>query len=195
MHLMAVYSAEQKALMIRRLGEGKTWDQIAAELGRSSEALQRAARRMRKRNEWPSSSDAPREQPDGPGRPRNKVQSRSISPRFSPDIAQALRAVSKSADVRIGVVLSTAITREIGRLNKRALDKTPLGLDPGKTEKLYDGSRSETIAAFVPLDDYKTFVKLAAKNEGWTPAYAVTIACHRLLTDLNYVIVPLQENP
>lgn len=185
---MAVYSAEQKTLMIRRFGEGKTWDQIAAELGRSSEAVQRAARRMRKRGEWPNGGETPREQPDGPGRPRNKIQTRSISPRFSPDIAQALRAVSKSADVRIGVVLSTAISREIGRLHKRKLDPNPLGLDPGKREKLHDGSRSETIAAFVPLDEYKTFVKLA-KAEGWTPAYAVTVACHRLLIDLNYVII------
>lgn len=176
-----------KALIIDAHSRGVPWEEIGASLSprRSSEAVQLAARRMRRRGEWPVVRDAVREMPSGPGRPRNRVRTRAVSPRFAPEVAATLRAVAAAADMRLGAVVEEALARAVARHDGRKVSRAPLGLDPGGKVRIAGGSRSETVSVCV---DAETFAALRKITPDVTASAAVHDACARLLQDLHYVI-------
>ena len=92
------YSDEIKDTIRRLADAGVPWEEIGRATGRSATAVETAARRFRVRGDWPEDPDSVREYPSGgPGRPRNRSRSTSVSVRFSPSVAEALRELRDQA--------------------------------------------------------------------------------------------------
>jgi len=177
-----MYSEDTKATIRRLADAGMSWDEIGREIGRSAKSVKSAARRMRAGNEWPDNPDSVRVPPNGPGRPRNRTRYTAVSVRVSPDVANALRAVARSAGYgrRVGLLLTEAAKRAVGdRI------EPPCGLDPGKPKTLIGGNRSVTLSACV---DTNAFDALKAAHDGVQPMSALHGAVVLLLQDLNYRI-------
>lgn len=176
---------------------GVSWEECAKQLGRTASALNLMARRLRDRKEWKLANGRPAKgapRAGVKGRPRNATPSAAISPRFAPDVADALRTVANMAGVRVGLVIAEAMQRALDRHAKRRVSRTPLGLEPGERFDLVSGNRTITLAANVPKPLYDLFVAAFGERE-YTMA-AITNAAHRLLADLNYTLVdPATEAP
>jgi hypothetical protein len=170
--------------------QGASWDACATELGRSAAALNIVARRLRDRGEWKLANG--REARGAPrvgerGRPRNAIPSTPVSLRFAPDVATALRTVSRCAGKREGEVVAEAMRRAVARRAERRVSRKPLDLEPGERFELCDGLRTETVAVNVPQPLFDAFIKLHDSSE--YPMSLISDAVHRLLHDLNYRLV------
>ena len=184
---MPVYSDAEKATIVARADAGVPWEDIGREIGRSATAVEYAARRMRRRGEWPANPDSVRELPaGGPGRPRNRQRTAAVSVRFAPDVDAALRDVAVAAGFgrRVGKVLTEAIARAVRRAQRKRVNDTPLDLDPGKPVALEDGDKVVTMSVCVDADVFDQLVALADVP----PTTAVHDAAVQLLQDLNYRI-------
>lgn len=186
---MAAYSSAEKSHIIDAAGRGVPWDEIGASLSppRSSEAVQLAARRMRKRGEWPTNESAVRLRPEGPGRPRNRTRTVAVSVRLAPEVDTALRIVAESAGVRVGKVVDEAVRRAVKRLHGGRVSGPPLGLDPGDAVVISSGNKSETLSVCVDAAAFEALRESAAA-EGIAPMTAVHDAVIRLLQDLHFKV-------
>jgi hypothetical protein len=169
---------------------GVPWEECAKQLGRTASALNLAARRLRDQGKWRLANGRPAKgapRAGVKGRPRNATPSAAISPRFAPDVADALRTIAASAGVRVGLVIAEAMQRGLDRHAKRRVSRAPLGLEPGERFDLVAGNRTTTLAVNVPQAIYEPFAALYGA-EGYV-ATAITDAVHRLLGDLNYTLI------
>lgn len=173
---------------------GVPWERCAEQLGRTTSALNIIARRLRDKGEWTLPNGKPAQgapRAGVKGRPRNATPSAAISPRFAPDVADALRTVANCAGVRVGAVVAAAMQRALDRLAKRGVNRTPLGLEPGERFDLVAGNRTTTLAVNVPQPLYEEFA--AAFGSDDYIMTAITDAAHRLLADLHYTLVTPED--
>jgi hypothetical protein len=186
---MPSYSPAEKSHIADAAARGVPWDEIGASLSppRSSEAVQLAARRMRKRGEWPTNESAVRLRPEGPGRPCNRVRTVPVSVRLAPEVDMALRTVAKSAGVRVGKVVDEAVKRAVKRLQGKRVSGPPLGLARGGTVSISAGNKSETVSVCVDAAAFEALQKSAAAKD-IAPMTAVHDAVVRLLQDLNFKV-------
>jgi hypothetical protein len=186
---MPVYSSAEKSHIIDAVGRGVPWDQIGASLSppRSSEAVQLAARRMRRRGEWPDNKSAVRMHPEGSGRPRNRVRTVPISVRLAPQVDTALRDVADAAGMRIGKVVDVAVQRAVKRLSGGRVSSRPLGLDPGEAATIEAGSKTETLSVCINAEALDILREHFADTDV-APMTAVHDAIVRLLADLHFKV-------
>jgi hypothetical protein len=184
---MPSYSPAEKSRIADAAARGVPWDEIGASLSppRSSEAVQLAARRMRKRGEWPTNESAVRLRPDGPGRPCNRVRTVPVSVRLAPEVDKALRDVADAAGVRVGKVVDEAVKRFVKWLSAEHVSDEPLGLDPGDEVVISAGNKSETISVCIDKQAFDALCEHYADTDT-APMSAVHNAVVRLLQDLNF---------
>ena len=169
---------------------GASWRDCSAELGRTPAALNIVARRLRDRGEWTLANGKPAQgapRAGSRGRPRNAIPSAPVSLRFAPDVAAALRGLSRDAGKREGEVVAEAMQRALARHLGKRVSRTPLDLEPGERVDVCDGLRSETIAVNVPRPLFDDLI--AALGSADYPMTLIGDAVHRLLHDLNYRLV------
>lgn len=184
---MATYSDAEKAQIVQLADSGESWEAIGRALNRSATAVETAARRMRERGEWPFSDDAVRLPPDGPGRPRNRKPTTSVSVRVSPVVEAALRDVAADAGYgrRVGRVLTEAVERALARAQKRK--PAPLTFDQFVTPcKLANTAKTNTVSVCV---DANAFDALTACYPEQAPMSVLYAAIEQLLHDIGYVFV------
>lgn len=182
---------DQRLIDLRH--RGATWGECVDRLGGTPASLRGRASRLRDAKQWTlvdgsAAKGAPKA--GRLGRPRNKIPTVPVSPRFAPDVAAALRVVAACAGVRLGVVITTAMRRAVDRANGIPLEQYPLGLEPGKPFDLADSRRDITVGVNVSQPAYDALVKHSERLWIGAPINtAVTYAAHDLLRDLNYQLV------
>ena len=172
--------------LIRMRHGGKPWAACATDLGQSTEALKRRARRLRDSGQWRLANGKPAR--GAPvkgqlGRPRKDVRSVSVSPRFSPEVAAEIRYVAQLADMREGEVVSEALYRACTRAHGKQVSSVPLGLQRANYV-LPDSPRTATLSVNLPSPVHDDFMKtLSDEAKRMT---AIADAVHELLRDLGY---------
>jgi hypothetical protein len=173
--------------------EGTSWSRCAELLGYSVDALKTRARRLRDAEAWLLADGSPAcGQPSlSRGRPKNRVPTVPVSPRFSPDTAEALRMVARCAGLRLGEVVAEAMQRAVDRSEGRRPSTLPCGLERGEIAELCDGQHTETISVNVPLPIFDACTALDPSRPAMTVIAEVVT---RLLVDLNYRLVDCTED-
>jgi len=184
---MAAYTDADKAQIVHLADKGESWEAIGQLLGRSATAVETAARRMRERGEWPHNPNAVRLPPDGPGRPRNRRPTTSVSVRVSPAVEAALRDVADDAGYgrRIGRVLTEAVERALARAQRRK--PAALTFDQFVSPcELAAAAKTNTVSVCV---DANAFEALTACYPEHAPMSVLYDAIEQLLRDIGYVFV------
>lgn len=184
--------SEYTRRLIELRHSGASWKRCGAELGRTRQAMQMQARRLRDAGKWTLPDGSPaRGAPvlAGPatGRPRNDIPSVSLSLRFALDVDLLIRELADAADMRLGQVVAEAMTRAVARANRKRVSRTPLGLTPGEPTDVAAGRRSITIGVNVPQPLYEQVEAIRPPDVPMMTLVAEQV--HRMLADLNYRLV------